>query len=60
MESRILLDHDELDHVPNGFDLSFDMTRKPPTPHLLDESAEGHCVVAKFVNLLRLRDLLAS
>ena len=53
MESRILLDHDELDHVPNGFDLSFDMTRKPPTPHLLDESAEGHCVLVKFVNLLR-------
>ena len=53
MESQILLDHDELDHVPNGFDLSFDMTRKPSPPHLLGESAGGHCVLARFVNLLR-------
>jgi len=45
MESRIL--HDELDHVPNGFDLSFDMTRKPPTSDLLDQIAEGFSRIRK-------------
>ncbi len=51
---------DEVDHVNEGFDLSFDVTRKPPTSDLLDQSAEGHCVLAKFVNLLRCGSALAS
>lgn len=39
----------ELDHVLDRPDLSLDMTRKPPTSHLLDEIVEGsirgdHCV----------------
>ena len=43
---------DKLNHVDEGIDLADDVERKRPAPHLLDESAKGPCVLARFVNLL--------